>query len=252
MGLGDEIMALGCVETAFEKTGKVHSIKCAIGTKRTHKIWNGNPAYDPATHTHIVDGGGFRPYIKAWKNRQAIYNLDYKARAGKIYFDNSYRDNCPLVGPYAVIEPNIKLGASPNKNWGMKRWAEVIKDFPIPVYQLVQDHKEKVVDGAIAHHTPDLYDALAAIERAALVLCNEGGTHHMAASMDTPAVVIFGSFVPPQVTGYDLHTNIAVETEHGYCGKWGKCTVCQETLEGIKPNYVREKAIKLLEKVNEN
>lgn len=247
MGLGDEIMALGRAETLYEETGRQVSIINHLGGVRTQPIWHGNPAWNPRSSLKLLDDTTSRAYIKHWHGKQIIFNTDHTPRAGRIYFDDSYRDRCPLEPPYAIIEPNIKKMASVNKNWGRRRWAKVIKNFPVPVYQLVQDRHEIVVEGAIAHQTPDIYDALAAIERAALVMCNEGGTHHMAASMGTPAVVIFGSFIPPQVTGYEIHENIAVETNHGYCGKWDKCEECTQALSQIKPADVREKAILIME-----
>lgn len=251
MGLGDEIMALGRAEAHFEKTGQQVSICGMTEAPREHPAWHGNPAWVHRGGKIIIDGGGSRPYIKHWKGRQAIYDLEHRPRAGRIHIPDDVRARCTLEGPYAIIEPNIKKGASPNKDWGRHNWEQVIKDFPIPVYQLRHDPAQKIAAGAIPYDTPTIQDACAAIEGAALVMCNEGGTHHMAASMGTKALVIFGSFVPPQVTGYSFHYNIAVETDEGYCGRWDACEHCRESLKSIKPETVREKAILLLENKNE-
>jgi ADP-heptose:LPS heptosyltransferase len=248
MGLGDEIMALGRAEQVFEETGQQVSICSMTEAPREHDIWHGNPAWVHKGGKIIIDGGGARPYIKHWKNRQAIYNLDYRPRAGRIYLTDEARAACTLEGPYAVIEPFIKPQASINKNWGPGKWEKVIEDFPIPVYQLIHSPGQKTIKGAIPYKTPTIHDACAAIEKAAFVMCNEGGTHHMAASMRTPAVVIFGSFIPPQVTGYDFHVNISVP-EYGFCGKWDRCPDCEKALKSIKPEYVREEALKLWDKV---
>lgn len=253
MGIGDEIMALGLCERASEQTGNPVSIVGMYGNPRDFDIWHGNPHWNYNAQQKITDGGGSRNYIEGWKGRQAIYNLNYRARAGRIHLDKSHRNfaNEYCNKPFAVISPRIKKGASPNKDWGENKWAEVIKEFSIKVYQLSPDKNEKPIDGAELIVTPSVKHACAIISRAALVLCNEGGTHHMAASMRVPAVVVFGSFVPPTVTGYEFHHNLAVQTDHGYCGKWDVCKTCQESLKIITPEMVKEKANLILESYDE-
>lgn len=248
MGLGDEIMALGRAERVYEQTGRPASIVTMTEAPRHHMIWENNPAWIEKGGKKIIDGGGARPYVK-FRGRQGIFNLDYQARAGRIYFDDTHY-NHDIDAPYAVIAPHLKTGASPNKSYGFKRWAEVIRDFPIPVYQLGAAPYEKVLPGARFCHTSNLYDALAIISGAAVVMCNEGGTHHMAASMGVPAVVYFGGFIPPSVTGYAFHYNIAIENEHGYCGKWEHCEECHKIKKQIEPATIREKAILMMESYN--
>lgn len=247
MGLGDEIMALGRAERIFEQTGRPVSILTMTEAPREHDIWRNNPAWVHRGGKGMIDGGGSRPYITAWKGRRAIYNMDYAPRAGRIYLSDQDRAACPLTPPYAIVSPDLKDGASVNKNWGRAKWEQVIKDFPCPVYQLLPDQKARPINGAIGHYTPSLRMALAAIEKAALVMAAEGGTHHMAASFHIPAVVVFGAFVPPSVTGYKYHYNIAVDTPQGYCGNWDSCDHCRAALAAITPQMVREKALLLWE-----
>lgn len=251
MGLGDEIMALGRAERLYEQTGKPVSILTMTESPRDHDAWHGNPAWVYKGGERLVDGGGSRPYIRHWHGRRAIFNLDYKARAGRVHLTDAERDSCTLEPPYAIVSPELKKGASPNKDWGRRNWEAVIRDFPIPVYQLCPDDKTSPISGAIPYKTPSFRAALAAIEKAALVMAAEGGTHHMAASMKVPAVVVFGSFVPPSVTGYDFHYNIAVETDEGYCGRWEMCEHCRTALKSITPETVREKAILIWESYEE-
>ena len=247
-------MALGRAEALFEATGNPVAITRLGGYARAHDAWKGNPAWNalpegqlvPRHMAQIEDGGGCRPYIKHWNGRQITYDMDYRARAGKIHVTEAEIDWCKIEGEFAVIAPDIKTTASPNKQY--KHWEKVIEGFPIPVYQLTPDNRTDVIRGAQRYITPHFRQACAVISKARLVLCNEGGSHHMAASMGVPAVVIFGSFVPPKVTGYDFHTNISVETEHGFCGNFDTCKTCQANLETIKPEYVRAEALKILER----
>ncbi len=201
MGLGDEIMALGRAEALYEQTGRPVSICNQLGYPREHDAWLGNPAWNYHASLKITDGANARPYIKHFHGRRTIFNLDHRPRAGRVFLTDDEKAWDPIKGPFAVVAPYIKDGASPNKNWGVHRWEQAIAGFPIPVYQLCSDARQKTIAGAIRLETPTFRWAMSIIEKAAIVLCNEGGTHHMAASARIPAVVVFGAFTPPLVTG---------------------------------------------------
>jgi len=248
MGLGDEIMALGRAEALFEKTGQPVAITRLGGYARAHDAWLGNPAWNPFFEdgqvvtggNQIVDGAAQRPYIDHWMmGRRIKFNMAYRPRAGRIHLTDGEREFADGMGDYFVVAPFGKSGGSPNKEWSRDRWEAVIGGLPLPVYQVMPDNRQPVIAGARALVTPTFRHAAAVIERAKLVMCNEGGTHHMAASMRTPAVVIFGAFVPPCVTGYDFHHNLSVETEHGFCGNFDYCQHCQDALETITPDVVK-------------
>lgn len=247
-------MALGRAERLFEATGRRVAI-CHVDSAwehadkkpRDHDAWHGHPAIDAHADQQVVDGAGCRPYIHHWKGRQVFFNHDYRPRAGRVRLTDSEWDFQPVTGPYAVVAPHLKDGASPNKSWGVTRWEAVIKDFPIPVYQLESSDDARIIAGAQAIITPTFRHALAVIGRAAVVLCNEGGTHHMAASMRVPAVVFFGSFTPPLVTGYGFHYNMAVDTPEGYCGRWDACPHCCAARGRVSVEDVRSKALLMVD-----
>jgi hypothetical protein len=50
--------------------------------------------------------------------------------------------------------------------------------------------------------------ALAVPQNASLYIGPEGGLHHAVASVGVAAVVLFGDFIPPAVTGYSHHANL--------------------------------------------
>lgn len=249
MGLGDEIMALGRAERLFEETGKPVAICNAGGYPRTHDAWLGNPAVDEKSDQRIDDGANVRPYIKEWHGRRIIFNMDYRPRAGRIWLNMSERKFARDLGlpeKFAIVAPFLKDSASVNKDWGVENWEAVIDGFPLPVYQLLPTRDTPVIKGAQGIYTPSWRQAAAVIAKARLVLCNEGGTHHMAASFRVPAVVVFGAFVPPQVTGYDFHRNISVETPEGYCGNFDTCKHCKKALASITVDMVKSAAEEML------
>lgn len=249
MGWGDEILALGRAERYHEATGDPVSIRAKDGKARDNILWHGNPAWSKDAKESIIDGPGARPYLLGFTadsrgDPVAHFNLKHRARAGRIHLTLAERDSVTIREPFAVISPHVKDNASRNKQWGVDRWQQVIEGFPIPVYQL--GPPTSIIAGAQHYHTPTMRDAAAVIDRAAVVLTNEGGTHHLAAAMQRPAVVIFGAFIPPSVTGYDFHANMAVETDEGYCGRWGECEHCKLAMAQITPAMVKERAMQIL------
>lgn len=242
MGLGDELMCLGRLEAAFEETGFPHSVVCAVGIKRDHPAWHGNPAYDKKSAKSIVDGGGYRPYIRHWNGNQAIFNKDHRPRAGKIILSNDEKSSFSeelnmFPSGFVVIAPHLKDSASKNKSWGFEDFQSVVRSISIPCVQLLENENQERLEGAMHLICPTFKHAAGVIARSKVVVCNEGGTHHMAASMGVPAVVIFGSFIPPEVTGYPTHANLTTVGAH-YCGKWDNCADCQAAMKSIKSETI--------------
>ena len=61
----------------------------------------------------------------------------------------------------------------------------------------------------------------------------EGGFHHAAAALNKKAVVIFGGFIDPLVTGYDFHNNIYVDIDGSPCGSRVICKHCKDCIQKI-------------------
>lgn len=239
-------MALGRAEAFHNATGRPVSIRKQNGEAREHELWHGNPAWQKHAPDFIIDAPGARPYIRRWDDRQVIVAAEHTARAGRIWLTQAERDHCTITGDFAVVSPHIKENASPNKSWGAERWEKVIADFPIPVYQLGNKPGDQLIYPAKFFHTSTMRHAAAVVARAALVLTNEGGMHHLAAAMDTQAIVVFGSFISPAITGYASHANFSVDTPEGYCGKWQPCRHCENAMATITPDMVKEKALQML------
>lgn len=250
MGLGDEIMALGEAERVFLETGRPVRIIDRYAKSREHPAWAGNPAWDKHAQDFIQNGAGVRPYIQKWVGNRIIFNHQYRPRAGLIALGPDDYATCQAQGEFVIVAPNLKKEASVNKDWGFEKWQEVVNGLELPVYQLMGGD-EPILENVIPVSTPSFRAACAWIKKAKLVLCNEGGTHHMAASMGTKAVVIFGAFVPPSVTGYPIHCNITTKDAH-YCGNFSYCAECQNALAKITPDVVLSKARGFLRGVDES
>jgi hypothetical protein len=229
-------MALGRCEAIYEETGKPVCITDRYNIPRKHDLWVGNPAWDKNSDIRIIDGAGARSYIERWHGARSIFNFKHRARAGKVYLTKEELEFNKLEGDYIIIAPNLKLTASPNKQWGFAKFQELVNQTNYRFIQLYQDG-ERLLSGVEHIKTPSARLALSIIKGAKLVIANEGGSHHMAASMDVPAVVFFGSFTSPEVTGYKEHINFTVKNAH-YCGNWEVCLECQKSMAKITVDVV--------------
>jgi ADP-heptose:LPS heptosyltransferase len=79
--------------------------------------------------------------------------------------------------------------------------------------------------------TRSFRDVLAVLANASLYIGGEGGLHHGAAAVSIPAVVIFGGFIPPSVTGYATHANLTGGAEA--CGSLKPCAHCRKAMAAI-------------------
>lgn len=251
MGIGDEIMAAGRAERIYRRSGQPVAILDRFGHVREHPAWLGNPAIRPDAREQITDGSGARPYIRRWIGMplRVEFDLAHRPLAGHLYLseeERAYAAALDLPERFAVIAPIVRKPSSPNKDWGFERWAEVAEALPLPVVQLGPADERPLLPGALRIVTRDFRRAAAIIERAAIVLATEGGAHHIAAALGRKAVVIFGAFTPPEVTGYAWHINLAVETPEGYCGRYTPCAHCAQALATITPAAVLAAAKTLL------
>lgn len=247
MGLGDQLMATGLARGA-----KARGKRIAFGDKHkiiwdhhSEQVFRGNPNIAaPGSEKHpdiewVPFYRGNRTY-----NRQAgdkwVWNYNFHATPGEVFLTEDERRLASFLvgktdGPLVLIEPNLPTfkQASVNKQWPIARYQEVAKELKQRGYHVAQfAHGGKVVlSHAKQVATPSFRHALAVLERAALYVGPEGGLHHGAAAVSAAAVVLFGGFIPPAVTGYAAHTNLTGGAEA--CGSLIACQHCRDALENI-------------------
>lgn len=187
-------------------------------------------------------------------NRQAddkwIWNYDFHAKPGEVFLTDAEREMTKFLigqgeGPLVVVEPNLPTfkAASVNKKWADDRYRIVAKELKLRGCDVVQfSHGGKVVlSHARQIATPNFRTALAVLERAALYIGPEGGLHHGAAAVSVAAVVLFGGFIPPSVTGYATHTNLTGGATEA-CGSLKACPHCRAALDNILTGDVLDAA----------
>lgn len=255
MGLGDQLMGTGLARGAKARGKRVAFGDGAriLWDKNSETIFRGNP--------NVARPGSERdadlewvPYYKGHRiyNRQDaarsrwIWNLDFHATPGEVFLDSREKRAAERHGQgFVLIEPNIESWKSvaPNKDWGRVNYQAVASALQAQghlVRQFAYDKSAPPLDGVKALKTASFREALAVLGRAALYIGPEGGLHHGAAAMGVDAVVIFGGFIPPSVTGYAHHANLTGGAQA--CGSYTPCEHCKDAMTKISVDEVLDAA----------
>jgi len=243
MGYGDELIAAGEARLLYESDPLRRPVRILdrLGRPRAHPLWAGNPAIAPPerhdTLPAITNGPLARPYCRA-KEPTRWHWKPYVCRPAQLFFTPAELDFAASQQPCVVIEPTIKARASPNKDWGFRRWSEFARLAAERGIELTQLGEQAPRLPHVRHWiaTPDFRTACAVLGRARAFVGHEGGLHHAAAALGIPAVVIFGGFISPAQTGYASHRNLF--TGGRPCGMRVRCRHCSTAMEAITPQHV--------------
>ena len=263
MGMGDEIMATGIAKRLHAETGA----KVAFGNpkgslKRTIYpiIYANNPkiiknGQELRDTKHVVWSDyckGHRTYIAnietSKKERRYRWNYDFKAEPGEFFYSNFEKKKIAekrIKEKYIVVEPHSKMGgAKDNKQWPLDRFQKVV-DILSEEVTVFQPHYGKP---KLKNTTPVVTNGLRMLslfmKESVGFLCNEGGVHHAASTVGAKGVVLFGGFIPPEITGYDFHTNLFTGGEA--CGSRYSCKHCKAAMEAIEVDEVVEHMRKII------
>lgn len=244
MGLGDEIMVTG--RARVMQLADPRKVRVTYqGRPQWSAIFDNNPRIARLNEQgdfQILQARGqdnHRPYHTGKTPQKWIYNLNFRADVGEIYFTPAESEFAAKFPRRVIIEPNIKPKASPNKQWGWARWqklADLMNKTGIRPSQIGPEGANRLC-GAEFIHTQNFRMAAAVVSLARGCVFPEGGLHHAAAACNVPAVVIFGGFTPVELTGYPMHRNLGVSLD-GACGMRLPCRHCADEMARIEPEQV--------------
>ncbi|RWO23359.1 glycosyltransferase family 9 protein [Mesorhizobium sp.] len=245
MGRGDNIMATGLARGAAARGKRI-----AFGDGRritwdqhSKEIFRGNPNIAPPGSEADPDlewidyRTGHRIYNKLDRARRRwIWNMDFRPVPGELFFDEHELAWAAGVGAgFVLMEPNVeafKTWAS-NKRWPADRYDAVAARLAADGAEIVQfAHGDHRIGCARQVRAPSFRHAMAALARASLYVGPEGGMHHGAAAVGVPGVVLFGGFIPPEVTGYAGHFNLTGGAKA--CGSLRPCAHCRAAMQAIR------------------
>ncbi|WP_189521781.1 MULTISPECIES: glycosyltransferase family 9 protein [unclassified Mesorhizobium] len=257
MGYGDQLMGSGLARGAAARGKRV-----ALGDGRrilwepaSFEIYRGNPNLAAPGSEGAADlewvpfYKGHRQYNKRLAGRWK-WNLSFRAVPGEVFFDAAERAAGARFGAgFVVIEPQSAQWkpVAPNKDWGVARYQAVADRLGEKGFRVVQFRSRQnavALTGVEQLDTASFRDALAVLGHARLYIGGEGGLHHGAAAVGIPAVVLFGGFVPPSVTGYAGHANLTGGAQA--CGSLTACPHCRRAMAAISVDDVSGAAQKLL------
>lgn len=192
---------------------------------------------------------GLRPYCSV-KTPERWTWKPYGPPVGEIYLHRHERQFANIHSGTVIVEPNLKNKASPNKDWGWDRWRDLLRMMRANGLQPVQLGPPNIrrIDSAYWINTENFRLAAAVMSTARVAVLSEGALHHAAAAFKIPAVVIFGGYISPEVTGYAWQRNLFVSTpEHPLGCGWRKpCAHCAEAMASITPEMVMAKLEEVL------
>ncbi len=252
MGFGDDVLGTGFA-TGLHARGK----RAAFGDGK-RIIWGPWSEevfrYNPNVAHPGSEGSPDLVWIDYYKGKRGynsfdlrkqrwVWNYDFKAKPGEFFFSAAEFE---FVGAqvknlnFIYVEPNVPWHKSVavNKDWGKKNYQAVVDLLLRDGITVVQSrHGRDKLNGVRFVETPTYRHAIATISFAAAALVPEGGLHHGAAAVDASAVVIFGGFIPPNVTGYSEHVNLTGGVGEA-CGSLQRCPHCRSALDRISVEEV--------------
>lgn len=237
MGLGDWVMATVEARRVNERTGRPVVFTNPHGRVFWQRdIFANNPriSKDIDGSEPIINCPGVRPYIKD-KGVDRWYWKTWDIEPGEIYLTVDEIISGLAAHGKVMIEPHVKLKGG-NKEWPFRRFQDVVD--AMPDVQFLQAVKPGGVPllGVQTVETSNFRQALALLANARAFVGCEGALHHAAASLKTPAVVLWSEFISPTFTGYGEQVNIRhAET---VCGSRLPCASCRESMEAITPHEV--------------
>ena len=258
MGLGDNLLASGLARGAAARGKRVAfgDGKTIIWDQHSETIFRGNPNIAPPGSEADQDlewinfYRGNRIYNRHdHANDRWEWNYKFKPAPGEIYFTGEeLRFAASFPKGFVLIEPNVPewKSVAPNKQWPVERYAQLTRRLfkkKYEIRQLIYGPGHRLIYAKTVK-TKNFRQALAVMSRAALYVGPEGGLHHGAAALGIPAVVLFGGFIPPQVTGYDTHTNLTGGARA--CGSLRPCEHCRQAMDAISVDEVLQSCIRYL------
>lgn len=255
VGLGDQLLATG-----MAKGAKARGKRIAFGDGR-RIIWDHNSAAIFKDNPNVAppgsEGDSDLEWIRYFKGHRIynwhdqngnrwIWNKQFKPIPGELFFDQQeLRSSVRYGSGFILIEPSIEnwKSVAPNKDWGRQKYqalADRLIEDGYRVAQFVYPRSSVTLEGVERLRTLSFRDAVAILGKASVYIGAEGGLHHAAAAMGRDAVVLFGGFIPPEVTGYPNHANLTGGATA--CGSLSACKHCRDAMDAISVDEVYEAA----------
>ena len=164
--------------------------------------------------------------IKLWKAK------NQKEPKGIIFISDTAKRNVIIDKKTVYYEHAV------NREWGEKKWQRFIsitsEDY---ILLKTSNIKEEHFDGLYSI-VCDFRTTFSIMKKCDFFIGNEGGLAHLWAITRKKAIVIFGHWIPPHVTGYSFHLNLSTNLKD-HCGSLKKCEKCLSFFNDLDPEYIK-------------
>jgi ADP-heptose:LPS heptosyltransferase len=244
-------MASGEARKLHKANGLPVVIVNRMGRPQWSEVWDNVPyiAHRPGGKpvNRLLNCPGYRPYI-AGKTPNNWTWKTYKPTPAEIVFTPA---ELAFAEPYrgmVMIEPNVKANGHDNKAWLDTRWNDLAQHLlgqGLGILQCGPRGNSWLQPMSIRSvETLTFRQAAAVLSVAKAFVGTEGGLHHAAAAVGTPAVILWSEFISPEITGYATMTNLRHAGRP--CGNRMSCPGCRKSMEAITVNEVVQALEKLL------
>ena len=125
-----------------------------------------------------------------------------------------------------------------NREWGENKWQKFIR-ITSADYILLKTSNTKTEQFEGLHSIVcDFRTTFSIMKKCDFFIGNEGGLAHLWAITRKKAIVIFGHWIPPHVTGYSFHLNLSTNLKD-HCGSLKKCEKCLSFFNDLDPEYIK-------------
>ncbi|MBD1147382.1 hypothetical protein IDH28_00940 [Pelagibacterales bacterium SAG-MED31] len=278
MGLGDDLMIVSFAEQEKKKHPNKQIVIGNLDLKKIYDslIYENNPNITPINKIDVKKPIHFinyhkknRPYIdyKNSNNNKYHWNMAFTPTPGKLYFTKDEKIKAKKILKLAnnhwnknnhfkykgviffeststKIDHNYYYNKMKNKDWGESNWQELILRLKHEYLIIQSKHKKSKKYKGVFYSSIDFdfRTACAIINECDLFLGPEGGFGHVAAALNKKAVIYFGGWIHPKVTGYHFHQNIYFNHPNSPCGALGYiCNHCEDARKSITVDGVYSK-----------
>ncbi|TWI58344.1 glycosyl transferase family 9 (putative heptosyltransferase) [Pseudomonas duriflava] len=240
MGMGDELMAAGQARMHYQQSGQKVLFVDRDGAPRWSEIWEHNPyilRQAEAGCIQLCNAPKSRPYIRD-KNKKTCAWQPFPLVAAEVFFtEEELAFGQAQAQGAIVVEPHTKVPDS-NKAWPWERWEHLVS-YGFDFVQL-GPVGTRVLPGVRHVVTSTFREAVAVLAHARAFVGAEGGLHHAAAAVSTPAVVLFSEFISPRITGYPEHINLYEGKSLYGNGARLPCKQCRHSMLAISVEQVAQ------------
>ncbi len=239
IGFGDTLMSIGEAKRLHQQTANPVMIVDQYRRPVRSDLFNGVPYLTTkplkVPFTRMLNAPGHRPYI-AGKTAEKWTWRPYTPIPADIVFTP---EELAFAAPYrgmVMVEPNAKEIGHKNRDWGWPNWWKF--DAIARFENLVQCTRPGVNLLPNAKHvlTTSFRQTAAVLSVCRAFVGAEGGLVHAAAAVGVPAVVAWGGFIGPNITGYKHHRNLF--TGGVPCGMRTDCKHCRDAMNKITPEMM--------------